>query len=136
MKCITHSRALGTGLEMVAARQICSPLSHMDSWIWKCGRQLEWAPHFLGAREGRLMTCSPGECQDSCVSLPGVGLTSFLHVFVFSLSHWLKPRHGEDRASTTQATTNGRWLVPPVMGEGIFLVLYPSVLMDLLVRTV
>lgn len=117
--------------------KICSLLFHSDrAAAGSVTAQLERAPHLLGVRDGRLMACSPGECQNYCVSLPGLGLTSFLHVFVFSLSRCLKSRCGEDRASTTQATMNGRRLIPRVMGEGNFFVLEPSVLMDLLVKTV
>lgn len=110
--------------------------STMQSCSWKCDCSAGAGPTLPGSQGWPSDGISPGECQNYCVSLPGLGLTSFLHGFVFSLSRWLKPRRGEDRASTTQGMMNGRRLIPRVMGEGNFFVLEPSVLMDLLVKTV
>ena len=38
-------------------------------------------------------------------------LTSLLHVFVSSLSHWIESRYGDDLASTTYIMMNGSWMM-------------------------
>lgn len=49
-----------------------------------------------------------------CVPFPGLGLkllTSFLSVFVSSLSLWIESRYGKDLASTTYIMMNGSWMM-------------------------